>query len=183
MTDKQIKHIKSIIDNRTVKHFGVEIPLTDEQLKEFEKMVNPKYKNPYERVKKGECYYTIDTLPTGEFVVVNQKEEGKPFDDVCFANGNYYNNREFANQIAMELNLQRKLRKFTYNNGWSEELWENDENKKWYIRFNIGENCFEVDWVKRHKEKQIYYVSAEIARRAIDEIILPFMKENPSFKW
>lgn len=177
MTEKQIKQIKSIIENKKIKTFGVEIPLTDEQLKEFEKMIKPKYKNPYERVKNEEHYYTIIKNYSGEYKVDMRTECHVCVDNDHFNSGNYYNDKEFAEQVAMELNLQQKLRKFTYDNGWSEELWENDENKKWYIRFNIGENCFEVDWVEGHKEKQIYYVSAEIARRAIGEIIIPYIKK------
>ncbi len=187
MTEKQINHIKSIIKNKKIKTFGVEIPLTPEQLKEFEKMVEPKYRNPYERVEKGDYYYTIDTLPTGEFVVIEQKEEGIPFDNVCFVNGNYYNNREFANQIAMKLNLQRKLRKFTYDNGWSEEMWEDRDAYKYYISFRFetwdkGEEFLAFD-TKDYKEQNVYFISYEIADRAICEIIRPFMKENPTFKW
>ena len=125
MTEKQIKHIKSIIENKKIKTFGVEIPLTDEQLKEFEKMVKPKYKSPYERVAVGECYYYLDFDSINGFYIKRDIEFYDYYDNTRFENGNYYNDENFTKQIAMELNLQQKLRKFTYDNGWSEELWEN----------------------------------------------------------
>ena len=187
MTEKQIKHIKSIIDNRTVKHFGVEIPLTDEQLKEFEKMIKPKYKNPYERVKNEEHYYTIIKNYSGEYKVDMRTECHVCVDNDHFNSGNYYNDKEFAEQVAMELNLQQKLRKFTYDNGWSEELWEDDNVEKFYVYFYTSHRAFnsrfKISSFKTCNTGQVYYISNEIARRAIDEIIVPFMKENPTFKW
>lgn len=183
MTDKQINHIKSIIENKKIKTFGVEIPLTDEQVKEFEKMIKPQYKNPYERVKNGEKYYITIKNATGEFEVVTYTEDNDTLDDKYYNSNNYYNNKGFAEQIIMELNLQRKLRKFTYDNGWSEELWENGNIEKYFIQLNYEEGRFEITCTWNTKRNDTHFISMEIAQRAIKEIIIPFMEENPTFKW
>ncbi len=51
MKKGQIRHIESILKNKKIKTCGIEIELSEEQLKPFEEMVNPKDNNPYERKK------------------------------------------------------------------------------------------------------------------------------------
>ncbi len=182
MKQGQRKQIENIVKRQKVRVFGIDVNLTDEQLKLFKELFKPEYKNPYERVKKREFYYTVDTSCTGNFEVSRRLEERAVVDYLRFINGNYYNNEEFAKQVAMKLNLQQKLRKFTHDNGWSEELWK-EEIDKFYVTLDTHIKELVVMEDAFYKEQQIFYKSKEIAQRAIDEIIIPFMKENPTFKW
>lgn len=181
--NKRIKDIETIVKNKKIKAFGVDIELTDEQIKEFEKMIEPKYKNPYERVGLEEEYYVILKPYESDFKVITYIEYNDNTDNKYYNSGNYYNNREVAEQVAMELNLQQKLRKFTYDNGWSDELWEDELEPKFFVFFNTETNVLEVSCSTYLKQKEIYYATELVAQRAIDEIIIPFMKENPTFKW
>lgn len=104
-------------------------------------------------------------------------------DNKYYNSGNYYNNKEFAEQVAMEKNLQQRLRKFTYDNGWSEEFWKDFSKAKYFIYRELEENRFICYPKYKTKTRDIYYISEEIAQRAIDEIIIPFIEENPTFKW
>lgn len=189
---KRIKDLESIIKNKKIKAFGVDIKLTEEQAKKFKKLLEPKYKNPYERVEKGEYYYTVATCITGDYVVHEYTETGSEYDDARFESGNYINNEEFAEQVAMGNNPQQKLRKFTYDNGWSEELWKDKYTLKYYIERELPDGIeivferferFEIYDTSLLKGKCIYFSSYKIAERAICEIIIPFMEENPTFKW
>lgn len=180
---KRIKDLESIIKNKKIKAFGVDIELTDEQIKEFEKMIEPKYKNPYERVGLEEEYYVILKPYESGFKIVTYIEYNDNTDNKYYNSGNYFNNREVAEQVALEMNLQQKLRKFTYDNGWTEELWGDKKVTKYSICFDVIDNKFEIYFNNLTKRNDVYYKTEGIAQRAIDEIIIPFMKENPTFKW
>ncbi len=181
--NKRIKDIETIVKNKKIKAFGVDIELTDEQIREFEKMIEPKYKNPYERVGLEEEYYVILKPYGSDFKVITYIERNDNTDNNYYNSGNYYNNREVAEQVAMELNLQQKLRKFTYDNGWSDELWEVTCKPKYFVYLNADSNVFEIYTDFCVKGQEVYFKTEGIAQRAIDEIIIPFMKENPTFKW
>lgn len=177
--NKRIKDIETIVKNKKIKAFGVDIELTDEQIKEFEKMIEPKYKNPYERVGLEEEYYVILKPYESDFKVITYIEYNDNTDNKYYNSGNYYNNREVAEQVA----LQQKLRKFTYDNGWSEEFWKDSRKAKYFVNLFTDNNVFEVRFDFCVKRQDVYFRTEEIAQRAIDEIIIPFMKENPTFKW
>ena len=84
-------------------------------------MIEPWYKHPFERVDEGEEYYYIDVF-NGNFKGIKYEEDYFDSDNEKFESGNYYNNKKIAEQVAMDLNLQQRLRNFTYENGWSDEL-------------------------------------------------------------
>lgn len=179
---KKFKDIETIVKNKKIKAFGIDIELTEEHLKKFEKLLSLKYKNPYERADKGEKYCVIVSNYFGKFFPIITVEEGNDADTIRFETGNYYNNEEFTEQVVMELKLQEKLRRFTYENGWSEDRWK-DEYAKWYIYIDTFDGKFSTEYTFYFKEKKVYFDTEEIAQRAINEIIIPFMKENPNFKW
>lgn len=115
---------------------SVQAEIPEEQLKEtvlFEQLkklglIEDKPKTGYERVKKGEMYYVIDTeynsmLKITEF---NDKE-----DEQCYNTGNYYNDKIIAENNARADRLLRQLRQWQAANdkSISEKDW-NDESKK-----------------------------------------------------
>ena len=68
--------------------------------------------NPFERVKKDEKYYTVVYSGVRSYLDVCSDNDSKSFD--CH---NYYNNEEFAKNQALRELLNRKLIKFSYENG------------------------------------------------------------------
>ena len=55
---------------------------------------------------------------------------------------------------------------------------------KWHIYFDEDCGRYKIDYnMCLHYEGAIYFHTKEIAQRAIEEIILPFMKDNPGFIW
>lgn len=49
-----------------------------------------------------------------------------------YRNCNYFNDKEFAQQVALHQLLYRKLLKFAYDNGCEDEAW-NGTNDHWLI--------------------------------------------------
>ena len=115
MKQGQIKQIERILEDKKVKIHRVEIDLTEEQLKKLQQLVEHKYKYPFKRVGHWEKYYSISVF-AGKFEVIEYVENHIERDVERFSNGNYYNNKGFAEQVAMDMNLQQRLRKFTYEN-------------------------------------------------------------------
>lgn len=130
--------------------------------------IKPESENPYERLVEDEKYTTIENIE-GRFVISTFREEGVEFDENAFKNGLYFNDETFAEKTTKEIDLYLKLKKFTYDNGWSDEVWEDITKNKYYIYKSINEglkigfNCT----VKRPLE--IRFVSEEIAEQAIKQ--------------
>ena len=182
MKQGQIKQIERILEDKKIKMMGVEIELTKEQVKEFEKMIKPK--NPYERVGVNEEYYSLE-LRRGESYIVNHTY----YNDVCskeyYANCNHISNKNFAEQVAMDLNLQQMLRKFTYENGWNDEFWEDENVSKVTIFFDTRNKSWGYLGDRTGKQGLfgVYFKDFEVAKRAMEEIVEPFCKENPNYRF
>ena len=155
---------------------GKRVELTDEQVKA---LGIKERKNPFRRVvKNGEYYY------------INGTDRVEPLSDT---NGvvdndlhrivNYFNDKKFAEQVALHQLLYRKLLKFAYDNGLEDiEKW-NGLNQHWYVFYNYAGECFNYYFNDEHKSQSVYFSSPEGASRAIKEVVEPFMKEHPEFVW
>lgn len=183
MKQGRIKNIENILKNKKIKTHGVEIDLTEEQLQKLQQLVEPKYKNPFERVDEDEEYYAIDVL-SAEFKVVKFNEDYFDSDNKRFKSGNYYNNKGFAEQVAMDMNLQQKLRKFVYENSGGKELWKCKDVGKYYIALDADFNkwIWRLEWFERNPF-QVYFKDLETVERAIEEVVRPFCKENPNYRF
>lgn len=183
MNKEQIKFVESILKSKEVKIHGVEIDLTEEQLQKLQQLVEPKYKNPFARVGEGEKYYYISEL-SGKFEVIEYVENHIERDVERFSNGNYYNNKGFAEQVAMDMNLQQKLRKFVYENSGGKELWKCKDVGKYYIALDADFNrwIWRLEWFERNPF-QVYFKDLETVERAIEEVVRPFCKENPNYRF
>ena len=159
--------------------------LTEKEKEHFFKLVEKSKKsvNPFERVEKDETYYYINY----EGKVENDIEYHNSDDNDCFNCHNYYNNKAFAEHQGLREWLNRKLMKFSYENGGADikyppegyticiEYSKNtDEDSD---KLKIGVNYSMTDILTP------VFVSGEVAERAIDEVVKPFLKEHPDFKW
>lgn len=166
-----MKEVKLTID-------GKEIQLTDEQLKMLGIEPEKKRKNPFERVVEGERYFYTDANR-----VYNAREDNDSFDNARFESVDYFNDKTFAEQVALHQLLYRKLLKFSYDNGYEDTEEWNGGNEHWAIRYNSCRNEFRLYYQDGYKAHEVYFSSEEGAKRAIKEVVEPFMKEHPEFVW
>ena len=88
--------------------------------------------------------------------------------------GNRCNDKNLMTKIAKETVLTNLLRRFSIENDWSDDLWDK-ESKKWFIVYDHA-NCKWMISYGFYCENigVIHFVSEEIAKRALNEIVLPF---------
>lgn len=153
---------------------GKRIELTDEQVK----ALGIERKNPFERLTKYSSYYRVtDANQVDDYVETFDGTDNRLYDVA-----NYFNDKSFANQVALHQLLYRKLLKFAYDNGLEDNEW-NDRNDHWYIFYSYADECFDCVRNNGFKSQSVYFSSPEGANRAIKEVVEPFMKEHPEFVW
>ena len=167
--DKEMKEIKLTID-------GKEIQLTEEQLKALGTKVR---KNPFERAKYHDLYYYVHE----DNDVWSDTDLCADADNRRYGVANYFNDRQFAEQVALHQLLYHKLLKFAYDNECEDTAEWNGSNPHWVIRYNNNRNEFCSYYQDGYKARDVYFSSKEGAERAIEEVVEPFMKEHPDFVW
>lgn len=158
---------------------GKKIELTEEQLKQLGIEPEKKRKNPFERVKPNERYYYV-----GSSGVIDEYNDANDTTDTqLYKISNYFNDVAFAKQVALHQLLYRKLLKFAYDNDFKDTAEWNGSNQHWLIRraYDTGALIIGVDY--DYKSQNVYFSSDEGAKRAGNEVIMPFMKEHPEFVW
>ena len=147
----------------------------EKQLNKFKKELDRVNENPYGNLidnKQYFCVYSDGTI--GQFI-----NTGSIFDKSCYEYGNYFSDKDFAKKVAAEQTLTNLLRKYTYEHGWSDDLWD-DENSKYKIRYNNRDLCFDVDTNQFFKSVNlIYFINETTAKNAIKDVAIPFVKEHP----
>lgn len=154
---------------------GKRIELTDEQVK----TLGIKRKNPFKRVVQGDVYYRVTEY--GE--IGDLTEDGDYTDQYLYDGVNYFNDEFFANQVALHQLLYRKLLKFSYDNECEDNQAWNKVNCHYYIGYNINEDRFYVDVTTAFKHNDVWFGSRDSANHAIEEVVMPFVKEHPDFVW
>ena len=163
---------------------SVQAEISEEQLKEtilFEQLkklglLEDKPKTGYERIKKGETYYVINTEDDS---MLNITEFNDQTDERCYNKGNYYNDKVIAKNNARADRLLRQLRQWQAQNDEviSKEDWNNESKKKWFIIYSSGEMYAEYYYIMR-LPNTIYFTTKEKAEEAIevfkDELIWYF---------
>lgn len=155
---------------------GKKSELTKEQLKQLGIETKP---NPFGRTNDpcGEYFYT-DTFGS---VSVGSEEYSCVWKNLRNA-ANYFNDEQFANQVALHQLLYRKLLKFAYENGYEDVEWDN-KNTHWCIFYSHVTLKYEVVGFVFRQFADVWFSSEEGAKRAIKEVVEPFMKEHPEFVW
>lgn len=167
-----MKEIKLTID-------GKEVRLTDEQLKALGIEVEKKRKNPFDRVV-NDTYFCI----TSDNEASPHPDNDDGYDQIMCNIVNYFNDEAFAEQVALHQLLYRKLLKFAYDNECEDsQIWGGNGIEHWHIGYDFAECVFYADWVSNFKYNDVYFSTKEGTERAIKEVVEPFMKEHPEFKW
>lgn len=155
---------------------GKKAELTNEQMELLGIKVR---KNPFERVSKNDFYYIISDKTR----VMYYPDEEDETDRELYNSVNYFNDKEFAVQVALHQLLYRKLLKFSYDNECEDTKGWNGTNGHWTIRYNDDSCCFRAYYQERFKASGVYFSSEEGTQQAIKEVVEPFMKEHPEFVW
>ena len=146
---------------------SVQAEISEEQLKELG-LIEDKPRTGYERVKKGEMYYLIDTeynsmLKITEF---NYQE-----DEQCYNTGNYYSDKTIAENNARADRLLRCLRRWQAANDKAISIsdWKNDNILKYYVDYDCFNDQPFVTYAIRYRcPNTIYFTSGEKAKEAAE---------------
>lgn len=154
---------------------GKKAELTEEQMRALG-IELPK-RSPFERGNLGDPYYYIHM--DGD--VCSDDEDGYAEDEMLFNVANYCTNEAIMEQRALHEILNRLLWRYSMEHDGDKIDWNNDEYKYYiyYSRYNERWAISSSDeW-----DSCTYFYTAEIAENAIEEIIKPFMKAHPDFKF
>lgn len=165
-----MKEIKLTID-------GKEIQLTDEQLKMLG--IEPEKKNPFDRVGNCDRFFAIDNMNG----IQTCTEMSYARDEAYYNKINYFNDKKFAKQVALHQLLYRKLLKYSYDNECTDKEWDGT-NIHVYIIYNSTKKDYDIRWTRGEKELgTVYFKSTAWATAALNEVVMPFIKEHPDFVW
>ena len=167
-----MKEIKLTID-------GKEIQLTDEQLKMLGIVPDKNRKNPFERSKfHGSYYYVYEDNDVWSDTDLCADADNRRYDAA-----NYFNDRQFAEQVALHQLLYHKLLKYAYDNEFEDEEWDGT-NMHAYIIYNFTRKDYDIRWTRNEKEPgTVYFKTPTRATAALNEVVMPFVKEHPDFVW
>ena len=128
----------------------------------YEEYIEPKPLTGWERVE-GDSYETITSNGA-----LNAVDFGYYMDVERYKQANYFSTKEKAEEINFKQRLFRKLQRFSDENGGNEIDWENTNQKKYCILYchSFKELQSDFTWV-RQNQGQIYFISKEIAEKAI----------------
>lgn len=154
---------------------GKRVDLTEDQI---EKLGFKIEKDCFERLQNGQRYYYI----YGGGDVSSLADTGDRIDDRYYNVANYCTNKELMQQRALHETLSRLLWRFSMQNDGDKIDWKNKNSYKYHIYFDYNKQEFAVTSNSYCQTIECaYFNTREIAQRAIDEIILPFMKKHPEF--
>jgi hypothetical protein len=155
---------------------GKRTELTDEQLKALGIEVR---KNPFERVEPGDDYYYVSS--NNDVGAYTDSSDG--MDNRLYAVSNYFNDKDFAKQVALHQLLYRKLLKFAYDNNCEDDQPWDCGNRHYHVYYSHAYKIFTTELNYEGKHPGVYFPSPEAAKRAIKEVIEPFVKKHPEFVW
>lgn len=153
---------------------GKRVELTDEQVA----ALGIKRVNPFERVESNEYYYYVRA--DGRVDVYTNADD--MVDKAIYAACNHFTDEAFAKQVALHQLLYRKLLKFAYDNAAEDVEW-NNRNNHWHIFYNYDDECFDIQRNDGFKYQSVYFASPSAAEKAIENVVMPFLKEHPDFVW
>lgn len=158
---------------------GKKAELTEEQLKQLGIEIK---ENPFDRTKKNELYYFIDMVDR----ITKAPEWDDKIDSICYDNANYFNNKDFANQVMLHQQLYRKLLKYAYDNDAevTKEDWQTDSTKKYAVKYVHFDGTFRIYSAYQIKDLGVvYFKDEDTAINSLEDVIHPFMKKHPEFVW
>ena len=155
---------------------GKRIDLTEEQIRTLGLETKEDYFSRY-----GEYYYIGNTGCI--FKDFEDKSANCKVSEGRYNVANYCKNEEFIKQRALHETLDRLLWRFSMQNDGDKIDWNDEDSYKFYIYHDYRKYIFYIDANRWCRHNKIYFLTREIAQRALDEIVFPFMKKHPEFVW
>jgi hypothetical protein len=157
---------------------GNKVELTEEQIKQLGFEVKKEKTNPFKRVGHDAVYYCISPSGTVDF----EYEGYYDYDDNCYQSANYCTDKSLIEQRALHETLNRLLWRYSMEHD-GDKIVIGDYSPKYFIYIHDNNNFAVENWNVSTPIGVVYFFTADIARAAIKEIVKPFMKEHPEFKW
>ena len=156
---------------------GRKAELTEEQLVALG--IDVKNKNSF-KFELGEYFY-ID--PSGR-VIQDYNCSGCEISKRRHNVANYCTDKDLMEQRALHEKLNRLLWRYSMEHD-GDKIPYGDNTNKYYIYFSHGnvDNPQISNWTVSHTFGLIFFYSESIAKAAIEEVVKPFMKAYPDFKW
>lgn len=156
---------------------GKKAELTEEQL--IALGIKIKNNDPFE-LELGEYFYIN---PSGEVIE-------DYYTSVCFTTENRYNvanfctDKDLMEQRALHENLSRLLWRYSMRHDGDKIIY-GDSSNKYYIYFKNSNINYPLvsHWNASATIGETFFYSESIANDAIEEVVKPFMKAHPEFKW
>ena len=118
------------------------------------------------RAEWGQIYWYISDVG----MLWSAIDERFYYDGYRYECGNYYLTEEDAIRSKKQILLFRLLDRFSRQNGWTDELWEDDKTDKWYIYFSyFSGNVYTTSKTCYRDICQVYFVSKSVAQQAIEK--------------
>ena len=124
-------------------------------------------REPFKRIP-GQIYYCIGV----DGISWPREDEGSLIDEGRYSVANYCADKKIMRQRAMYETLSRLLWRFSEQNG----------GKGMFGIANKGNGSF-CSMIENYRYLEPTFKTANIADRAIVEIVKPFMKAHPDFVW
>lgn len=122
-------------------------------------------KNPYERVDRKDTYYVVnEQRGVGSF-----KDSNDYIDNKLFNGLNYFNNRNYAEYVALKENLMRRMDKFAWEHNAKVSNWDVSSGPVYYIGLDRCDKKLAVCGAHMFRASDIYFTSQGIAEQAIEE--------------
>ena len=142
-----------------------ELAKRKQELQEFIDSLNTMEVEPG-RAAKSERYWYISDVGMLRFTT----DERSDSDDYRYECGNYYLTEEDASRAEKQIRLFRLLDRFSRQNGWTDEAWEDPKIAKHCIYFDHSNKKIEINSVHISRHIcQVYFPSVEIAQQAIEK--------------
>lgn len=149
---------------------GKKVELTKEQVRQLG--IEVEKESPFERVQKGErfCYISYGGDVFTDFDVKSVS------DDKAYAAANYCTDKDLMQQRAWFETLSRLLWRYSMEHD-GDKMCVNDHYAICKAKDNFSVICAGYGYLMPS------FINRQTAQNAIEEIIKPFMKEHPDFKW
>lgn len=155
---------------------GNKTELTEEQLKQLG-IELPK-ESTFARADKYKGYYVIDWM--GKVVPCTELKDD--LDQIAFDSANYCTDKSIMEQRALQETLNRLLWRYSMEHDGDKMNFNNSSVFRYGIKYTIAKS-----WTTFHTNANLFgiplFATEQIAENAIEEIIKPFMKAHPDFKF
>lgn len=148
---------------------GKKAELTEEQLRQLG--IEVKSKNPFQRQEYRGTYFYID----GEAIEASY-EEYSSIDEDFYNEANYCTDKNLMQQRAWFEMLSRLLWRYSMEHD-GDKMCVNDHYAIYKAKDNFSVLHAGYGYLMPS------FINRQTAQNAIEEIIKPFMKEHPDFKW